>query len=127
MRRYTIQAVTYPGDESGYVAECLNLAVVTQGKTLDETAQNLREAIQLHLDGEGVSLNSRDEIGQQLKGVAFSVESGILNGGARSELANTLLSPSALSVLWNTLLRRTNGQERFQLWSETRAVQSLRE
>lgn len=51
-QRYTIQAVIYPGDESGYVAECLNLAVVTQGKTLDETVQNLREAIQLHLDGE---------------------------------------------------------------------------
>jgi predicted RNase H-like HicB family nuclease len=51
-RRYTIQAVIYPGDESGYVAECLNLAVVTQGKTLDETVQNLREAIQLHLEGE---------------------------------------------------------------------------
>jgi predicted RNase H-like HicB family nuclease len=51
-QRYTIQAVIYPGDESGYVAECLNLAVVTQGKTLDETVQNLREAIQLHLEGE---------------------------------------------------------------------------
>jgi predicted RNase H-like HicB family nuclease len=52
VQRYTIQAVIYPGDETGYVAECLNLAVVTQGKTLDETVQNLREAIQLHLDGE---------------------------------------------------------------------------
>jgi predicted RNase H-like HicB family nuclease len=51
-QRYTIQAVIYPGDTSGYVAECLNLAVVTQGATLDETVQNLREAIQLHLDGE---------------------------------------------------------------------------
>jgi len=50
--RYTIQAVIYPGDNSGYVAECLSLAVVTQGKTLDETVQNLREAIQLHLEGE---------------------------------------------------------------------------
>lgn len=49
-RRYTIQAVIYPGDERGYVAECLNLAVVTQGRTLDETVQNLREAIQLHLE-----------------------------------------------------------------------------
>lgn len=50
--RYTIQAVVYPGDESGYVAECVNLAVVTQGHTLDETVQNLREAILLHLEGE---------------------------------------------------------------------------
>ena len=54
-RRYTIQAVIYPGDESGYVAECQNLAVVTQGKTLDETMQNLREAIALHLEGEDLA------------------------------------------------------------------------
>lgn len=58
MRRYAIQAVIYPGEESGYVAECLELAVVTQGKILDETAQNLREAIQLHLEGENL-----DELG----------------------------------------------------------------
>ena len=51
-KHYTIQAMIYPGDESGYVAECLNLAVVTQGLTLDETVQNLREALQLHLAGE---------------------------------------------------------------------------
>ena len=54
-QRYTIQAMIYPGDESGYVAECLNLAVVTQGKTLDETVQNLREAIRLHLGGEDLA------------------------------------------------------------------------
>jgi predicted RNase H-like HicB family nuclease len=52
VQRYTIQAVIYPGDESGYIAECLNLSVVTQGDTLDETVENLREAIRLHLDGE---------------------------------------------------------------------------
>jgi predicted RNase H-like HicB family nuclease len=51
-RRYTIQAAIYPGDEGGYVAECLNLSVVTQGETLDETVSNLREAIELHLQGE---------------------------------------------------------------------------
>ena len=51
-QRYTIQAMIYPGDESGYVAECLNLAVLTQGQTLDETVANLREAIALHLEGE---------------------------------------------------------------------------
>ncbi len=54
-RRYTIQAVIYPGGEGGYVAECLDLAVVTQGKTLDETMQNLREAIQLRLEGEDLA------------------------------------------------------------------------
>jgi len=55
VQRYTIQAVIYPGDESGYVAECLPLAVVTQGQTLDETVQNLREVIQLPLRGEDLA------------------------------------------------------------------------
>ena len=55
LQRVTLQAAIYPGEESGYVAECLNLAVVTQGLTLDETVQNLREALQLHLDGEDLA------------------------------------------------------------------------
>jgi len=55
IRRYTIQAVIRPGNERGYVAECLDLAIVTQGNTLDETTQNLREAIQLHLEGEDLA------------------------------------------------------------------------
>ena len=55
VQHYTIQAVIYPGEESGYVAECLNLSVITQGLTLDETVQNLREALQLHLDGEDLA------------------------------------------------------------------------
>jgi predicted RNase H-like HicB family nuclease len=37
--------------ESHFVAECLDLPVVTQGKTLDELAQNLRKAIALQLEG----------------------------------------------------------------------------
>ena len=61
-RRYTIQAVVYPGDERGYVAECLDLAVVTQGRTLDETVQNLREALLLHLEEE--DLAEMDTIGR---------------------------------------------------------------
>lgn len=48
----TIKAVIRPGDQSGYVAECLELAVVTQGRTLDETVKNLQEATALHLEGE---------------------------------------------------------------------------
>jgi len=50
--RQTIQAVVRPGEEGGFVAECLELAVVTQGKTLDETIANLQEAVGLHLEGE---------------------------------------------------------------------------
>ena len=47
-----IKAVIRPGEEDGYVAECVEIAVVTQGHTLDETIANLREAVQLHLEGE---------------------------------------------------------------------------
>lgn len=47
----TIKAIVRRG-ERYYVAECLEIAVVTQGETLDETLANLQEAIALHLDGE---------------------------------------------------------------------------
>ena len=42
-------------DEKHYVAECVDIAVVTQGTTLDETLANLQEAIALHLEGEDLS------------------------------------------------------------------------
>jgi len=48
----TIKAVIRLGDQSGYMAECMEIAVVTQGRTLDETVANLREAVVLHLEGE---------------------------------------------------------------------------
>ena len=38
--------------EGWFVAECLETAVVTQGRSLDETMANLRSALELHLDGE---------------------------------------------------------------------------
>ncbi len=47
----TIKVVIRKG-ETHYVAECVEIAVVTQGKTLDETVENLREAVALHLEGE---------------------------------------------------------------------------
>ncbi len=53
--RRTIHAVIRPGQESGYVAECGDLHVVTQGATLDEVARNLREAIALALEDEDLS------------------------------------------------------------------------
>ncbi|NQT51749.1 type II toxin-antitoxin system HicB family antitoxin [bacterium] len=53
--QHTIKAVIRPGDESGYVAECVEIAVVTQGATLDETVHNLQEAVELYLDGEDLA------------------------------------------------------------------------
>jgi len=38
-----------------FVAQCLDLPVVTQGKTLDELASNLEEAIALQLEGENLA------------------------------------------------------------------------
>ncbi|MCI2430272.1 type II toxin-antitoxin system HicB family antitoxin [Candidatus Acetothermia bacterium] len=50
-RQHTIKAFVRRG-EKYYVAECMEIAVVTQGKTLDETVTNLREAVALHLQDE---------------------------------------------------------------------------
>ena len=47
----TVKALIRKGDQY-YVAECVEIAVVTQGKTLDETIANLQEAVALHLEGE---------------------------------------------------------------------------
>ena len=51
--QHTIKAFIRKGDNY-YVAECKEIAVVTQGKTVDETMSNLQEAVALHLDGENV-------------------------------------------------------------------------
>ncbi len=47
-----IHAIIRPGDEKAYVAECIEISVVTQGMTLDETSRNLMEAVSLDLEGE---------------------------------------------------------------------------
>ena len=50
----SIKAFVHKGDKY-YVAECLEIAVVTQGRTLDETLANLQEAVALHLEGENLA------------------------------------------------------------------------
>ena len=52
--QHTIKVFIRKG-EKYYVAECLEIPVVTQGKTIDETVDNIREAVSLHLDGEDLS------------------------------------------------------------------------
>ncbi|MBI2459089.1 MAG: type II toxin-antitoxin system HicB family antitoxin [Parcubacteria group bacterium] len=49
-----IQVHIYKG-EKYYIAECLDLPVVTQGRTLDELILNLKEAIGLQLEGENLA------------------------------------------------------------------------
>ena len=53
--QHTVNAVIRAGEQSGYVAECVELPVVTQGATLDETVSSLREAIALHIEGEDLA------------------------------------------------------------------------
>ena len=50
----TIQVRISKGERQ-FVAECLDLPVVTQAPSLDELAVNIREAIGLHLEGEDLA------------------------------------------------------------------------
>ena len=52
--RDVIHAVVHP-DEDGYYVECLEVAVITQGDTLDDLIRNLDEALSLHLEGEDLA------------------------------------------------------------------------
>jgi predicted RNase H-like HicB family nuclease len=52
--QHTIKAFVRKGD-THYVAECIDIAVVTQGKTLNEVMTNLQEAVALHLEGENLA------------------------------------------------------------------------
>ncbi len=45
-----IKALIYHDDQH-YCAKCFEIDVFSQGKTIDQTIQNLREAITLHLEG----------------------------------------------------------------------------
>lgn len=59
--QHTIKAFIRKGEQY-YVSECLEVPVVTQGKTIDEVVANIREAVALHLEGEdleqlGLALN----------------------------------------------------------------------
>ena len=49
--RRTIHATLFKGDRY-FVADCLEIPVVTQGLTVDETLSNLREAVALHMEDE---------------------------------------------------------------------------
>jgi predicted RNase H-like HicB family nuclease len=50
----TIQVRVFRGEKQ-YVAECLDLPVVTEAPTLDQLALNIQEAIALHLEGEDLA------------------------------------------------------------------------
>ena len=53
----TFTTLIYRG-EKFYVAECLELGVVSQGKTPVEAKDNLKEAVELYLEEEPVEIQS---------------------------------------------------------------------
>lgn len=56
-----IKAVIVNSEESGFVAECLEIPVVTHGQTLDEVTNNLKESVELFLEGEDSKEYGLDE------------------------------------------------------------------
>ncbi len=76
--RDTIHAVVHH-EQGVYVSECVEIAAVTQGRSLDELVHNLQEAIALHLEGEdlermGVTPRPRLVITYELAAVPDAVE-----------------------------------------------------
>jgi predicted RNase H-like HicB family nuclease len=77
----TIKASIRRGEESGYVAECMEVAVVTEGQTLDEVMHNLQEAVALHLESEdlaalGLANNPTLSVTMELEPISRSVRGG---------------------------------------------------
>ncbi len=54
LRREVIHAVVHRGHDA-FTAECLEIAAVTQGETLDETLHNLNEVIALYFEDEDLT------------------------------------------------------------------------
>jgi predicted RNase H-like HicB family nuclease len=52
--QHTVKAIIRKGEKQ-YVAECIEIGVVTQGASIAETLENLQEAVALHLEGEDLA------------------------------------------------------------------------
>jgi len=52
--KHIIQFKVYKG-EKYYVGEGIDLPIITQGHTIDETVENIKEALALHLEDENLS------------------------------------------------------------------------
>ena len=45
-----------------YVAQCLNIEVSSFGETVDEAIKNLKEAVELYLEGEDIEIPTIEKI-----------------------------------------------------------------
>lgn len=48
-----MRAILVPDSKSGYVAQCLDVDVVSQGDTAKEAVENLKEAVALYRESFG--------------------------------------------------------------------------
>ncbi len=46
-------------EEALYIARALELGVVSQGDTVEESENNLKEAVELYLEGESAPINKK--------------------------------------------------------------------
>ena len=52
---FTFSAVVQKENEQ-YISLCLELNISSQGKTIEEAVSNLKEAVELHIEREGIAL-----------------------------------------------------------------------
>jgi predicted RNase H-like HicB family nuclease len=53
MSKYNVTAVVYPQREGGYSVVCPDISgCASQGNTIDEALRNIKEAVELRLDGD---------------------------------------------------------------------------
>ncbi len=117
----TIKATIRVGEESGFVAECVELPIVTQGQTLDEVTQNLREAISLHLKEEDLASlafvpNQPIEISLEMTIPLYpdSYQSGV--PWLKWKISAQILAGVVVVILWLSALFL--GQVYFTSWAE---------
>jgi len=53
MSKYNVTAIVYPQSEGGYSVVCPDISgCASQGNTLDEALKNIKEAVELRLEGD---------------------------------------------------------------------------
>ena len=95
----TIQVRIFRGERK-FVAECLDLPVVTEASTLDGLAVNIREAISLHLEGEdltamGLARRSDHTGHHRASGIRMMPKLRTLSGG---DLIRTFVRSGFLAI-----------------------------
>jgi predicted RNase H-like HicB family nuclease len=62
LKRYT---AVITKEENWYVSRCMELGVVSQGKTIAEAQANLKEAVELYVESFGVPSRSQVALGNK--------------------------------------------------------------